>query len=249
MVSMAFHRWLDRMPFMSGYRVRLFTAVVAGALPPVIVWALWPAFNDAQPGPAAIAVLVAGVAGVALTALLAPAAAAAPAPDDVVADERAAITDPLTGLRNRHWCETTLARELDSGPLARGEFVLALINLDHLRRINASHGHAGGDACLQRVAEITARTLRTGDRLARWGGDEFVAVLRGRREEAQAALERLRRRLAEPPEHDTAIPMSVTIGAVASTGGGAVDALFRSADQALAGARASGRNRVAFFGD
>lgn len=164
----------------------------------------------------------------------------------------ASVTDPLTGLRNRHWCETRLAEELGAGTRARNPFVLALINVDQLRHINDHHGHAAGDACLRRVAEVTGEALRTGDWVARWGGDEFVAVLRGGRGEAQAALERLRERLLETPVTDGGsgeVRVRVKIGAVAAGGDEGADALFRSADRAVVAARREGRDRVVFFGD
>lgn len=164
----------------------------------------------------------------------------------------ASMTDPLTGLRNRLWCETRLSEFLGGRSDSRAEFVLALVSLDQLRGINQKHGHAAGDACLLRLADVTRRVLRTGDWLARWSGNEFAAVLRGGRSEAQPALERLREYVSassvEQNDGDD-LRISVSIGAVAATGGEAVDALFRAADSAVMSARSAGRDRVVFFGD
>jgi diguanylate cyclase (GGDEF)-like protein len=85
----------------------------------------------------------------------------------------AALTDPLTGLPNRRHLEERLS-ELS----ARGEqAIVGLLDLDNFKDVNTHHGHLAGDAVLARIASVVASSLRDGDFLARYGGDEFVAVL------------------------------------------------------------------------
>jgi diguanylate cyclase (GGDEF)-like protein len=85
----------------------------------------------------------------------------------------AALTDPLTGLPNRRHLEQRLA-ELTA---QRRPAVLGMLDLDRFKDVNTVHGHVAGDKVLTRVAEILARTFRREDFVARYGGDEFVALL------------------------------------------------------------------------
>jgi len=103
--------------------------------------------------------VLADVAGSALTTV-----------EETQAHEHAAHTDELTGLPNRREATQMLAR-------VRPGDSLALLDLDHFGRVNATHGHAGGDEVLREFGAHLLRTLRDGDRVARYGGEEFVVVL------------------------------------------------------------------------
>jgi diguanylate cyclase (GGDEF)-like protein len=110
-----------------------------------------------------------------------------------------ATHDELTGLPNRRhvhdWIRSELARDAQPG----GRLCLALIDLDHFKRINDQHGHAAGDAVLRIFAREARAILRSRDMLARWGGEEFLLVMPDTRPaEAQVVLDRLRERLAQP---------------------------------------------------
>ncbi len=160
--------------------------------------------------------------------------------------EDLATTDGLTGLRNRrHFVVEAEAELRRLGPGQQSG--LAIIDLDHFKRINDLHGHAVGDRVLQSFAHTATGCLRDGDLLARYGGEEFVLLVPGV-DAAQLATccERLREayRLAEPA--DTAISsghLSLSIGMTLLQGGDDLDLALSRADQALYRAKRRGRNR------
>jgi diguanylate cyclase (GGDEF)-like protein len=158
--------------------------------------------------------------------------------------EQLATTDSLTGLANRR----AMAREIDAA-IALGHrtgqpVALAIIDLDHFKRINDRHGHAAGDAVLVQVAQRLGRHLRAADRLARWGGEEFVLLAPATTASACTQLcERLRRDIASAEfSHGDPVTLSAGVSALAA-GDDAAQWLAR-ADEALYAAKAGGRNRV-----
>jgi len=94
--------------------------------------------------------------------------------------EEASLTDPLTGLRNRRFLEQTIGNDLELA--ARGgvdrDLVILMIDLDHFKSVNDQYGHAAGDAVLVALAQLLLRTVRTADTVVRWGGEEFLIVIR-----------------------------------------------------------------------
>ncbi len=97
----------------------------------------------------------------------------------------ASLTDPLTGLRNRRYLGAQIPadlafydREPELGAEGGGVLVLAIIDIDHFKRVNDTHGHHAGDLVLQQFARVLEQQVRTGDYIARWGGEEFVLVFR-----------------------------------------------------------------------
>jgi diguanylate cyclase (GGDEF)-like protein len=172
--------------------------------------------------------------------------------------EQAAVTDPLTGLRNRRWFALAAPAEAErarrAGP-ARC-LLIALLDIDHFKRINDSHGHAAGDAVLVEVAQRLQREARGGDFVLRWGGEEFLLLLRD--VERAAAAELLRRLLdalgATPvPWQGSALPVTASIGALCypPAGGGAAETLESAlvqADAALYRAKHAGRDGALLLG-
>lgn len=163
---------------------------------------------------------------------------------EVTGLDRLAHTDALTGLPNRlgldkQLTELTRLHRAGEQPLA-----LAVIDLDHFKTVNDEQGHATGDRILQRTAEVLRGSLREGDTIGRWGGEEFVVLMpRTDRDAAREVANRLRRALAA----DTALQTS----RITASGGIAVltpqdssATLFQRADEALYAAKKAGRDRV-----
>ncbi|WP_155373619.1 bifunctional diguanylate cyclase/phosphohydrolase [Catellatospora vulcania] len=162
----------------------------------------------------------------------------------------AAITDALTGVYNRRFFEEMLAADTDGHGAPRS---VVLVDLDHFKAINDTHGHMVGDAVLAEVAERLRRSLRAGDLLCRYGGEEFVCLLP--RTDATAArelAERLRVDLRSTPVTvpGVAEPLALTASFGVACAGPAdsgqlrVDQLVDDADRALYRAKAQGRDRV-----
>ena len=98
--------------------------------------------------------------------------------------EEASHTDPLTGLRNRRYIGAQLPADLSfydrqaRGGLDDRAMLFALVDIDHFKLVNDRYGHRAGDLVLQQFAQVLARLVRTGDYVARWGGEEFLLVFR-----------------------------------------------------------------------
>jgi diguanylate cyclase (GGDEF)-like protein len=119
--------------------------------------------------------------------------------------------DPLTGLANRHHLQALMAAR----PSRVLEGTLCLIDIDHFKRVNDQHSHAGGDAVLIEIARRLRATLRDDDVVVRWGGEEFLVLVRSVPEaEAEALAQRLLAALAEAPvvHEGRAIAISASIG-------------------------------------
>jgi len=162
-----------------------------------------------------------------------------------------ALTDGLTGLYNRHYLGEHLGglarqAETEGRPLS-----VALLDADHFKAVNDTHGHAVGDEVLQEIARRLTRNLRGFDFVARYGGEEFLVVMPDSPIEAAARVaERLRGAIANVavPAEGGRVLLQVTASfGVASFGGAGdtVEAMLDRADQALYDAKRSGRNRVA----
>lgn len=160
--------------------------------------------------------------------------------------EMLATRDELTGLLNRRAASERLREAAAAGQRHPPALTLALLDLDHFKRINDTHGHAAGDEVLRRFARAAQDELRAGDLLARWGGEEFLLVLPGGLPgHARAALGRLRARLAASDWSDVAPALVVTFSAgVAECAGLAdIESAIARADAGLYIAKRSGRNR------
>jgi diguanylate cyclase (GGDEF)-like protein len=162
--------------------------------------------------------------------------------------ERRARADPLTGLGNR--------RELDERwpPLQqrlaaqRLPVALAMLDLDHFKRVNDSHGHGVGDAVLVELARLLQDGLRSEDLIIRMGGEEFLVVLpEAGTERALEACERLRQRTAAHGWDHLAkgLRLTLSIGVASAVTPCELQALIERADAALYVAKRGGRNRVA----
>ena len=166
-----------------------------------------------------------------------------------------ALTDTLTGLYNRRYASSHLATELEQAKRSGKSLGLLLIDIDHFKSINDTHGHAVGDEVLRAVANRLSRHLRGFDTVARWGGEEFVVVMpEATLDVARSVAERLRRKVAGGPVTVSGgagdLTVTVSIGvAVTSEDVATMDDLLRAADAAMYFAKRNGRNRVATIED
>lgn len=161
--------------------------------------------------------------------------------------------DPLTEIANRRHFDEFLAQVWTRARQDAQDVALLMIDIDHFKLYNDHYGHPVGDACLKEVATTMSRHLRKpGDLVARFGGEEFIAVLsRTSLPEAMAAAERVRDavwRLQRPHESSPVQPwVTVSIGVACLRAQGAqadVNHLLAEADEALYQAKARGRNQV-----
>jgi two-component system cell cycle response regulator len=163
--------------------------------------------------------------------------------------ERLAVTDGLTRLYNRRFFEEVLGLEAERATREDGALALVVLDLDHFKRVNDTHGHQSGDAVLVEVAARLQALLRGSDILARYGGEEFVIILPGA--DVATALEiaeRCRRAVCTEPIalHSGSIVITGSFGVACLPGDTAdIDTLIRYADRAMYAAKEAGRNRVA----
>jgi diguanylate cyclase (GGDEF)-like protein len=159
-----------------------------------------------------------------------------------------AMKDPLTALYNRRAFFENLAQAIARRERQADHLCLLMLDLDHFKKLNDTHGHPAGDAALKKTAEVLRRELRKGDVPARYGGEEFVIMLPGATETvARRVAERLRAALEEVEIAfgGTTLHVTASLGlAVWPDNGREAEELLSSADRALYAAKAGGRNRV-----
>ena len=152
--------------------------------------------------------------------------------------------DPLTGLWNRQRFETELDRELERARRYNTPCSLIMLDVDHFKAINDAHGHDAGDRVLARLGRVLASEVRGPDRVARWGGEEFMVLLPQTDLAAAARLaERLRARIAEADAHGW-IGCTASLGVAACNGPDHRSAVLKRLDDALYRAKEHGRDRV-----
>lgn len=160
--------------------------------------------------------------------------------------EELATHDDLTGLLNRRCFLQRLDEELARCERTGMPLHLAMLDLDHFKAINDTHGHGIGDAVLRGFAGLARSELRRTDLVARYGGEEFAVLLpHGSTADIEAVMERLRMatehmRLAEAPE----VRVTVSGGITRWHPGDSADTLLHRADEALYRAKAQGRNQI-----
>ncbi len=158
--------------------------------------------------------------------------------------QRLATTDPLTGVSNRMLFQLELDGEMSAADRYGRGFSLAFIDLDHFKRVNDTYGHAAGDQVLVETTRTITGVLRHADRLYRYGGEEFVILMRDTDTEgAHQLAERIRATVAQRPVTGIGA-VTLSIGVTRHYPGDTRSELIARADRAVYAAKAAGRDRV-----
>lgn len=159
------------------------------------------------------------------------------------------IRDPLTGLFNRRYLEEMFTLAIKRATRKQFPIGVIMVDIDHFKRFNDTHGHAAGDAVLSEVGKCLQSHVRASDVACRYGGEEFLILLpeaslataQTRAEKMRQAISRIQVQFAETPEGVT-----VSLGvAIFPEHGATIDAIVHAADAAMYRAKRDGRDRVA----
>jgi len=165
---------------------------------------------------------------------------------------RTARTDALTDVANRRHFDEFLSQVWHDAQQHESPVALMLLDIDHFKAYNDRYGHPAGDRCLYSVAQAVGSCLRkSGDLVARWGGEEFCVIMTGTSVEiARLAAERVRQAVTEcgivhiGSTCSTVVTVSIGVSAVTPTRDRSLPDFVRDVDAALYAAKAQGRNRV-----
>lgn len=162
-----------------------------------------------------------------------------------------ATRDPLTKCYNRRQFEELAKKEVQRSRRYNHPFCLFMIDADHFKNVNDTHGHAVGDLVLQALADCCRRTLRESDIIARFGGEEFVILLpEATIENGFRVAERLRIKISKlvvKNEQDEDVRFTVSIGLVSSTVTDDIAEMLKMSDESLYVAKENGRNQVVVY--
>lgn len=162
-----------------------------------------------------------------------------------------AIRDPLTGLYNRRYLYETLGQEFARLRRKSQPLSILMLDFDHFKNLNDRHGHAAGDAILQKLADLLLCQTRKGDTVCRYGGEEILIAM------PNTPLEQAQQRAAELVEKISSqniafeghwLSITVSIGVAAfPQHGETIDEVIRAADQAMYHSKVAGRNRATVY--
>jgi diguanylate cyclase (GGDEF)-like protein len=156
--------------------------------------------------------------------------------------ETLARADELTGLCNRRALQEELATEIARTERAGSQLTFALIDIDRFKQVNDEHGHLEGDECLRQIAAALTRSMRSGDRAFRWGGDEFAVLLPDAGyEEARDALERIAESVESSCTRPDDRPLTISFGLAELDGESSPEELVGRADLALMSHKSASR--------
>ena len=161
-----------------------------------------------------------------------------------------AVRDALTGVHNKRYFADCLATEFAFHRRHQRELSVIMLDIDHFKRINDTHGHVCGDHVLKELAGLANRLLRSEDTLCRYGGEEFGGILRATgADKALQVAERVRKAIAKAvfTHEGIRVPVTLSIGIATFTGANFANEadLLRTADKYLYAAKEAGRNRTA----
>lgn len=163
--------------------------------------------------------------------------------------EKLSVTDGLTGLTNHQQMQALLEKEVIRSQRYKSALSLVIMDVDHFKQVNDTHGHQKGDEVLIRIAGIMERVCRLNDVAARYGGEEFILVLpETNGQGAWTIAERLRQEVARQSfgliGEEFKVTISCGISELGPNGTGTPKDLIKLADQALYKAKSGGRNQT-----
>lgn len=161
--------------------------------------------------------------------------------------EAMATTDKLTGLANRQAFELLMPQATGEARRSGETLFAVMIDIDHFKDVNDRYGHQAGDQALQAVARTIKETLRESDIVCRWGGEEFLVVVKGAAPDHGGPLGEKIRRAVEALDfvyRKTRVPLTISLGVAAARPNETTERLISRADKALYRAKETGRNRV-----
>ncbi|MBT7941914.1 MAG: diguanylate cyclase [Alphaproteobacteria bacterium] len=160
--------------------------------------------------------------------------------------EEMASRDKLTGALNRQVFDGILDRAMKATQRDKGDLSLAMLDIDHFKRINDTYGHLAGDIILSGVVDVIRRTVRESDVICRWGGEEFLLLfVNCNAEQAQALAEKIRSEVEKHsfPLREGRVTVTVSLGVSRFMLGESEKDFVSRVDQALIEAKRAGRNR------
>lgn len=155
-----------------------------------------------------------------------------------------AHTDALTGLPNRRLFESILTRRVFEAERYERALSIALIDVDHFKSINDTHGHVVGDQVLSVLGSLLREQLRVADLCARWGGEEFALLCPEATQSGILALAERLRVLVQAHAFPCDLQVTISVGVATWQSGDSEESFFSRADRALYAAKDAGRNRV-----
>ena len=161
--------------------------------------------------------------------------------------ESLALLDALTQLPNRHHLEPELISRFHEMERLGARFGLALLDIDHFKQFNDTYGHVVGDEVLQVVSKTLKSSLRPYDMVGRWGGEEFICILRGVNDEPLEVISDRIRRLVKTSTiqlENRQLNVTVSIGATMAKVSDNVDSLIKRADKLMYASKKNGRDQV-----
>jgi diguanylate cyclase (GGDEF)-like protein len=154
------------------------------------------------------------------------------------------IHDELTQIGNRKFFTVMLQKEKAQAKRSQQPLALILIDIDHFKTINDTHGHMAGDAVLRAFASLLQKHIREGDTLARWGGEEFAIILPQNNTDQAAIIAEKLKTIIEKHAFSDVRNLTASFGVAEVFPEESDDATMRRVDSALYRAKANGRNRV-----
>jgi diguanylate cyclase (GGDEF)-like protein/PAS domain S-box-containing protein len=161
--------------------------------------------------------------------------------------ERLALYDQLTQLPNRRYIDNYLGNQIRDYQTLGIDFGVLMLDLDLFKDVNDTYGHSVGDLVLKMVADTFQSSIRKNDFFGRWGGEEFVAILRGvNQKELRMIAEKVRKLVEQSglKHEDDYVRVTISIGATMMMPQDNANSLIKRADHALYTSKREGRNRV-----